>query len=126
MAEIIKGVQVVWGIAGAAKTDQDTITTAGIGQSFTLTKGSALEEIPDEVGDIVAAVFHGAYTEGSCEVVCVSTTTIPEVGDELTITADGVTGGLGLCTGATITYNGAQTKKLSVTFKHFPEMSGTP
>lgn len=124
MSAVIKGVQVTWGIPSAVKTFSDSAVTAGIVQSYSTDTGSGVEEVTDEDGDIVAAIFHGVATEGSLEVVCQSTTDSPTIGEVLTVaTLDGLSGGQLIVTGTSPSYGNAAVKKLTIKFKHYPGMS---
>jgi hypothetical protein len=129
MAVKISGKSVKWGIPAAGKTLADGVV-AGIVQNISLNRGGNVENIPDEDGDIVTRVDHGAMNSGSFTTLVTATSpALPAKGDE--ITGLSAIDGVALNTGrtfvedASITYSGVSTTEVQVSFTHYPEMGAT-
>lgn len=127
MAHSIKGRVVVWGVPAGVITGVQSVTTSGIVQNFTATRGGEVAEIGDEENDFVTRVDHGKKNTGSIEIMCEPDSTIPDKGDELT--GLGEIDGIDFDTGrvfvedASVTYQNAQVKKMTVPFTHYPDMA---
>lgn len=127
MAAAIKGKQVIWGIPSGAITAANTVITAGIIQSFEVTKGGGTTTVADEDDDIVTRIDHAVENKLSLEVTCVSTTTCPAKGAELTSlgTLDGVAFDTGrtFVDDAKAVYSQGGVKKISISATHYPTMA---
>ena len=126
MAAAIKGKQIIWGVPSAVVTAALVAATGGIVTDFEHTAGGATDTVADEDNDIVTRIDHGAENKISLTVDCMSTTTKPAKGTELTGlgTIDGVNYGTGrvFVDDSKVVYNRAGVKKLTVTATHYPAM----
>lgn len=127
MAATIKGKQISWGLSAGAITAATGATTAGIAQSFSISRGGVSTTINDEDDDIVTRIDHAAENKISIEVMALSTSTVPAKGTELTIT--GTFDGLSFSSGRTfvddakVDYANAQAKKITISATHYPIMA---
>jgi hypothetical protein len=126
MAVQISGKQIKWGIIAAGKTLADGIVE-GIVQDIQLSRGGNVENIPDEDGDMVTRVDHGAMNTGTINTTVTAVSpSLPAKGDEIT----GATAidGVDLSTGrifveeASITYSGVAATRVAISFAHYPDM----
>lgn len=127
MSVKIEGKQIKWGIVAAGKTLADSIV-AGIVENVSLARAGNVEEIPDEDGDIVTRVDHGATNMVTINtIVTAATPALPAKG--LEITGAAAIDGVALNTGrlfvedASITYTGVDATKVAITAKHYPDMA---
>jgi hypothetical protein len=105
----------------------NAVVTAGIVESASIALGGSTETVVDEDGDTVTRIDHGAENKISVEVKCLSTSTLPAKGSELTGlgTIDGVTLGTGrtFVDDSTVSYASTAVKKISVSATHYPGMA---
>ncbi|MCW1921324.1 hypothetical protein OKA05_02095 [Luteolibacter arcticus] len=123
----MKGREVVWGVPAGVITGVQSVTTSGIVQNFTVNRGGEVAEIGDEENDIVTRIDHAKKNTGSIEIMCEPDSTLPEKGDELTGLGehDGIdfAEGRTFVEDASVTYQNAQVKKITVPFTHYPDMA---
>jgi hypothetical protein len=127
MAVQVSGKQVSWGIPSAGKTLADSIVE-GIVQDFEVSTDGNVEEIPDEDGDFVSRVDHGAKnTVTFSTIVTASSPALPAKGTSVTFASaiDGVSlnTGLAFVESASISYAGTSTTTVSITVTHYPGMT---
>lgn len=126
MSAAVKGKLVIWGVAAGAITAANAAVTGGIIASFEITSSGGTTVVGDEDDDVVSRIDHAAENKISMEVDCVSATTKPAKGTELTglATLDGVTFGTGrtFVDDSKVVYNRAGVKKISVSATHYPSM----
>lgn len=127
MAVNISGTQVSWGIPAAGKTVADSLV-AGIVQNFDISTDGNVAEIPDEDGDIVARVDHGAKnTITFSSLVTAASPTLPVKGTEVTFAADidgvALTSGEAYVESANISHQGTNTTTVNFTVSHYPSMT---
>lgn len=130
MSASVKGKQVIWGIVAGAITAAHAATTSGIVESFSVTPGGNVEDVPDEDGDFVARVDHGVTNTIELTVKALSDTVLPAKGDELTGlgTIEGIDFSVGrvFVEDSSADSNGSAVKTISVTAKHYPDMPDDP
>lgn len=126
MSAAIKGKQLIWGVSAGAVTVANVAVTGGIITSFEIATGGSTTEVGDEDDDIVTRIDHATVNKISLEVDCLSTTTKPAKGMELSglSTIDGVTFGTGrtFVDDSKVVYNRSGVKKITVTATHYPVM----
>ena len=126
MSAAVKGKQLIWGVVAGAVTAANVAVTGGIISSYEITRGGASTTIGDEDDDIVTRVDHATENKISIEVDCLSTTTLPAKGTELSglSTLDGVPFGTGrtFVDDSKVVYNRAGVKKISVSATHYPSL----
>lgn len=129
MAADTKGKQVIWGVSAGAIAGAHSVTTSGIIQLFEISRGGGTTTVEDEDDDTVTRIDHKAENKLSLEVVCVSTTLLPEKGDEIAGASLGTIDGVNFTTGRTIVddakvvYSQGAVKKISVSATHYPVMT---
>jgi len=127
MSAAIKGKQVLWGVSAGAVTAANVAVTGGIITSFEIDSQGGTTAVSDEDDDIVTRIDHAAENKISMEVDCVSASSKPAKGTELT--GMGTIDGINFATGrvfvdsSKVVYNRNGVKKLSVTATHYPAMA---
>lgn len=127
MSAAIKGKQVIFGVPAGVITATHTATTSGIVQNFSIEPGGSTTTVEDEDDDIVTRIDHKAENKVSMEVVCLSTSTMPAKGAEITGlgTIDGVAFGTGrvFVDAPKSVYDKGGVKKISIAATHYPTMA---
>lgn len=128
MSAATKGKQVIWGVSAGAVTAANVAVSGGIIVSFDTDSSGATTIISDEDDDAVTRIDHNTQNKITMEVMCVTGTSRPLKGAELSGlgTIDGINFGTGrvFVDSSKVTYANAAAKKLSVTATHYPVMLG--
>lgn len=126
MSAQVKGVQVIFGVPSGVKTEAAKFT-AGIVNSYSISRGGATTTVSDEDDDIVARIDHAYENKVTLEVTCISTSALPAKGTEITglLSLDTVTFGTGrtFVDDAKADYANSAAKKITVSATHYPAMA---